>query len=119
LCKECAGIQNKYLNSFHITEIWHKERVGNQKNAIFLHTETLHLYSKESYSAKNDQILDKESTLGMEFCRELPDPERGTHRRNGITGSWTRNPPEEGNSAGIYCIKDMDSDRQEQKTSDR
>jgi hypothetical protein len=56
------------------------------------------------------------------FCWELPPPGRGIHRRNRtcqeslahgqgilwkngiplrITGSWTRNPPEEWNSDGI------------------
>jgi hypothetical protein len=102
LPKECAGKQNKDLNSLHITEIKHKECASNQKNAIFLHTETVHLYSKERL-----------------FHRELPDPGRGILWRNGIPPGIARsrmwNPQEEWNSAGNYCLKDMDSDRQHKK----
>jgi hypothetical protein len=76
----------------------------------------------------------------MEFCRELLAPGREILWKNGIlpgtTGLWMRNPPEEWNFAGNYQLldeestggmefcwnywfKDMDSDRQAQKSSDQ
>jgi hypothetical protein len=47
------------------------------------------------------------------FRRELPAPGRGIYEKNGIllgtTGSWTRNPLEEWNSAGNYWFLDEES----------
>jgi hypothetical protein len=63
------------------------------------------LYGKEWNSAGNYRLLDEKSSGRNEFCQELPAPGRGIHQKNeilaGITISWTRNPPEEWNSAGI------------------
>jgi hypothetical protein len=65
---------------------------------------------KNGYSAGNYQLLNKESTGRMEFCRELPAPGQGIYRKNGIlpgiTSFWTRNPWEEWNLAGNYRLLD-------------
>jgi hypothetical protein len=57
-------------------------------------------------SAGNYQTLEEESTRGMEFHHDL-------------LARWTRNPPEEWNSAGNYWLINMDSEWQDQKSSDR
>jgi hypothetical protein len=68
-----------------------------------------HLYSKERL-----------------FRQELPTPGRGIHRKieNRIPPGITRslksgNTPDAWNSAGNYWLMDMDSDWQDQKSSDR
>jgi hypothetical protein len=48
---------------------------------------------RKGYSPRNYQLLDKESTRRIEFCRKLPAHGRGIHRKNGIppgiTDSWS------------------------------
>jgi hypothetical protein len=59
---------------------------------------------RKGYSAGNYQLLDEESTVRKEFRWNHQILNVEIHRMNGIllgiTGFWTRNPPEEWNSAG-------------------
>jgi hypothetical protein len=62
---------------------------------------TLALHGINSDSAANYQLKDVESTVRMGFPP-------------GITSSWTRNPPEEYDSARYNHLMQADSDRQDQ-----
>jgi hypothetical protein len=62
---------------------------------------TLAFHGINSDSAGNYQLIDVESTVRMGFPP-------------GITTSWTRNPPEEYDSARNNQLMEADSDRQDQ-----
>jgi hypothetical protein len=63
---------------------------------------TLALHGINGVSGGNYHLMDEESTGGM----VMPP---------GIASSWTRNPPEEKDSAGNYQLIYADSDQNERK----
>jgi hypothetical protein len=83
------------------------------ENANFLLTETVLLYSKERLSRMELPAPGQESTVGMEFCRESPDPGWGIDWKNRIppeiTRFWTWKFREEWNSARNYWLMDEES----------
>jgi hypothetical protein len=72
------------------------------------------VYCSVRYSAGNYNLLDNESTRGIDFLWELPLLDEESPRQKnaippGITISWTRNPHKEGNSTGNCRLLDEES----------